>query len=395
MVDDKGASDRGGSVRINLPGDQPADETGARHDRKSKGFFARIHWTAWTAAGLVGAIVLFGAISLILANIAGATEIAKGTTVDGVGVGAMRPSAAAAELDATQIGVNQKPITITWQNQTYTFDPKTANVRVDGAATAAAALAETAHESIWTRAENMYLGKSVDPRNRADNNGISGWVPNIPQHLSAAPVSATVSGTPGQTLAVSQSSDQTGLNQTDLVGQIAHELQYPSDRSNIVAQTGVVATPAESTAQLQADVNGSYFLYVDQADTGPLDSESVSLYEAGKYDESFPVATGLAQWPTQVGLTSIQDHVTCPVWTQPNNSWASKPGAQTPGCAADNPLGKYWMGIGDGEGFHVSPLTVRSHGCIHMNVDQVGQLFDTVPNGTPVFITPLSPALGG
>ncbi len=394
MISENRPPDTGGSAaehphapRINLPAEASADSsTKNDHSTPKRTTPKQHHRWLWSAVVIAGLLVAFLGVSIVLANTTSANEIAKGTTIEGVNVGGMTTADAAKTLDSANISANQQPVTVNWNNKTYTFDPSQAGVKVDSQASADAALKATSGENFLTRTVDMYFGQDVAPQYTHSADAVTHFVQGLPQDRSAAPQNATITGTPGQTLSVTKSHDQTGLDQKGLESAINAELANPGDRSPITAQTGVVAKASVTTDQLQKDVDGANFLYVDQTTAGPLNHQSVSLYQNGKYVESFPVATGQPAWPTQSRLTKIESHTTCPVWTQPNSAWTSNPGAKTPGCAPNNPLGKYWMGIGDGEGFHVSPVNVRSHGCIHMNEADIAKLFNEVPNATPVYV---------
>jgi hypothetical protein len=105
---------------------------------------------------------------------------------------------------------------------------------------------------------------------------------------------------------------------------------------------------------------------------------------------SFPVATGMAAYPTPLGSFRIATKQRNPWWYPPKAGWAAgaKPIPPGPG----NPLGTRWMGLNVGAvGIHGTPDAASigysaSHGCIRMRIANAEWLFERVRVGTPVFI---------
>ena len=105
---------------------------------------------------------------------------------------------------------------------------------------------------------------------------------------------------------------------------------------------------------------------------------------------SFPVATGMAAYPTPLGSFRVATKQRNPWWYPPPAGWAAgaKPIPPGPG----NPLGTRWMGLNVGAvGIHGTPDAASigysaSHGCIRMRIPNAEWLFERVRIGTPVFI---------
>src|SRR5688572_13837177 len=105
---------------------------------------------------------------------------------------------------------------------------------------------------------------------------------------------------------------------------------------------------------------------------------------------SFPIATGMAAYPTPLGSFRIVTKQRNPWWYPPPTGWAAgaKPIPPGPG----NPLGTRWMGLNVGAvGIHGTPDAASigysaSHGCIRMRIPNAEWLFERVRIGTPVFI---------
>jgi lipoprotein-anchoring transpeptidase ErfK/SrfK len=104
---------------------------------------------------------------------------------------------------------------------------------------------------------------------------------------------------------------------------------------------------------------------------------------------SFPVAVGMAAYPTPLGSYSIRAKTRNPWWYPPDAPWAE--GAQPVPPGPGNPLGTRWMGLGGGVGIHGtynsgSIGSAASHGCIRMHISSSEWLFERVRIGTRVFI---------
>ncbi len=105
---------------------------------------------------------------------------------------------------------------------------------------------------------------------------------------------------------------------------------------------------------------------------------------------TFPIATGMAAYPTPLGSFTIRRMARNPWWYPPRSDWAkgAKPIPPGPG----NPLGTRWMGLSvGGVGIHGTPNAASigysaSHGCIRMRISNAEWLFERVRLGTPVFI---------
>ncbi|HXV32999.1 MAG TPA: L,D-transpeptidase [Gaiellaceae bacterium] len=109
-----------------------------------------------------------------------------------------------------------------------------------------------------------------------------------------------------------------------------------------------------------------------------------------KVQRTFPIATGMAAYPTPLGSFTIARMARNPWWYPPKSDWAkgAKPIPPGPG----NPLGTRWMGLSvGGVGIHGTPDAASigysaSHGCIRMRIPAAEWLFERVRLGTPVFI---------
>ena len=107
--------------------------------------------------------------------------------------------------------------------------------------------------------------------------------------------------------------------------------------------------------------------------------------------KTYPVGIGDMDWITPTGTYKIGLKQIDPVWHVPA-SLQEKYGVKTMPPGPDNPLGKYWMGLGDSHyGIHGTPMPwsigrPATHGCIRLYDEDIKTLFRTVPAGTNVKI---------
>jgi lipoprotein-anchoring transpeptidase ErfK/SrfK len=118
----------------------------------------------------------------------------------------------------------------------------------------------------------------------------------------------------------------------------------------------------------------------------------LTLYKKLKKVKTYPIAVGQAGLETPEGLYKIANKAENPAWHVPNSAWAgSLAGTVIPGGAPDNPIKARWLGVYDGVGVHGttdrgSIGSNASHGCIRMYIEDVEELYDEVPIGSPIYI---------
>lgn len=116
-----------------------------------------------------------------------------------------------------------------------------------------------------------------------------------------------------------------------------------------------------------------------------LPSRTLELYSNNSLIKVYPIAVGKPSTPSPLGNFQIINKEVNPSWIHPRtgNSIPSGP---------DNPLGYRWMEFYDLYGIHGTnaPWAIGlavSNGCIRMHEEDVEELFEVVPYGTPVRIT--------
>jgi L,D-transpeptidase ErfK/SrfK len=129
----------------------------------------------------------------------------------------------------------------------------------------------------------------------------------------------------------------------------------------------------------------------------------MQLYDFTRPDatEIYAVAIGDEMDPSLIGSFRIGAKREHPVWTVPASIRAEKPElpAVVP-AGPDNPLGDYWMTIGNTTyGVHGTnnPWSIgrmATHGCIRLYNDEMARLYEHVKVGTPIRLMYESVKLG-
>lgn len=120
---------------------------------------------------------------------------------------------------------------------------------------------------------------------------------------------------------------------------------------------------------------------------------TLDLYEGLTVRKDYTVGVGALRFPTPPGAYYVRSKAKNPTWNNPGSAWArSMPRYIGPGPR--NPLGTRALRLDRGAlVIHGTPQpwTIgqrSSHGCIRMKRPDVEELFEIVPQGTPVFIVP-------
>src|ERR1043166_3909896 len=109
----------------------------------------------------------------------------------------------------------------------------------------------------------------------------------------------------------------------------------------------------------------------------------MDVFRDGTLLKSYKIGIGYQQFPLPTGFRKAEQIIFNPTWTQPNESWASDPGAITPAGAAGNPLGPIKIPIGGANLIHGGKSlakigTFASHGCVGLTNDEVKDFTKTL-----------------
>ncbi|WP_312524268.1 L,D-transpeptidase family protein [Anaerospora sp.] len=116
-----------------------------------------------------------------------------------------------------------------------------------------------------------------------------------------------------------------------------------------------------------------------------LPSRTLELYSGNTLVKTYPVAIGKFSTPTPQGTFFITSKEIDPAWYPPK-------GGKIVQSGPDNPLGYRWMEFFPLYGIHGTNAPwaigeVVSNGCVRMQEEDVEELFEIIPCGTPVYVT--------
>ncbi len=113
----------------------------------------------------------------------------------------------------------------------------------------------------------------------------------------------------------------------------------------------------------------------------------MDVFRDGVLLKSFKIGIGYQEFPLPTGFRKAEMIIFNPTWTQPNESWASNPGAVVPAGAAGNPLGPIKVPIGGANLIHGGKVlakigTFASHGCVGLTNDEVKDFAKVLADAT-------------
>ncbi|MCH2200694.1 MAG: L,D-transpeptidase family protein [Fuerstiella sp.] len=111
----------------------------------------------------------------------------------------------------------------------------------------------------------------------------------------------------------------------------------------------------------------------------------LTIHAHGYFVQRYDIGTGEGD-RTPVGQFTVQEKIENPTWYNPD-------GGQVDRDDPLNPLGEYWIGLGDHIGIHgtidlQSIGSARSRGCIHMRDADIAEVFALLGHGASVRIRP-------
>lgn len=149
-------------------------------------------------------------------------------------------------------------------------------------------------------------------------------------------------------------------------------------------QVMTLALERRSSQTDTAAANGSELTQLKGPNAVPPDTRIVvnipafrmDVFRDGTLLKSYRIGIGYQEFPLPTGFRKAEMIIFNPTWTQPNESWASNPGAVVPAGAAGNPLGPIKIPIGGANLIHGGKAlakigTFASHGCVGLTNDQV------------------------
>ncbi|HEX6228985.1 MAG TPA: L,D-transpeptidase/peptidoglycan binding protein [Solirubrobacterales bacterium] len=312
-------------------------------------------------------------------------RIAEGVTIGGVDVGGLGPQEAKREVRRQLLAPLRHSLRVGYGGESWRLPGERLKVHADLDRAVAEALEASRDGGLPTRIVRYVSGGDVDEQVSAEVSyskpAINRFVRRIAAGVNREPKDATVAAD-GDSLSVAPAEWGRKLRDNLLTEQLhAAVLNADADHS-IAARTRPV--PPEVTADEVAEEYPAY-LTLDRA------NYTLRLWKNLKLAEEYTVAVGQVGLETPEGLYSIETKEVEPTWHVPESDWAGDLAGQSIPPGPGNPLKARWMGIYDGAGIHgteeTSSLgTSASHGCVRMAIDEVIELYDQVPVGTPIYI---------
>jgi lipoprotein-anchoring transpeptidase ErfK/SrfK len=322
------------------------------------------------------AVLVLFVISVFL-ELANTGRMADGVKIDGKAVGGMT------RVEALKVAMSQarpleKQFELYIEDKEFTIDAKSIDFRVEPKAMALAAYLKGRQGFLPVRLFKRLFGMNTNVNVPVifsyDQAALKKRIESIQKEVEREPSSAyikIVSGSPE--IVPSKAGIKVGVN--DTISAVAKAL--PTTQRRIAVVFDYIKP------ELTEEDIGSIVLI-------QLSRFRLFLFKGEKYINDYPVAVGMPKYPTPTGKFHITYKEKNPTWL-PTSEWAlDKQGIpQPPG--PDNPLGGYWMDLGEGIGIHATPFVKSlgeqaSHGCIRMDPNDAEALFNIVKVGTPVFI---------
>lgn len=126
-------------------------------------------------------------------------------------------------------------------------------------------------------------------------------------------------------------------------------------------------------------IKGPFSAFVDLSDF------ELTIHAHGFVVKRYSVGIG-QDGSSPIGKFKVLEKIPTPQYTDPD-------GKVTAGGAPDNPLGPYWLDLGDSYGIHgtIDPESIgkaESRGCIRMRNEEVAEVYDFLITGSEVVIRP-------
>jgi len=160
----------------------------------------------------------------------------------------------------------------------------------------------------------------------------------------------------------------------DTLETIAQKYQVPWQ---YLARLNGTSTETLQAGQKLKILNGPFGAVVD------LNSFEMTIHAHGWYVHRYRIGVGKDQ-DTPVGEFTVQVKRENPNWVQPGGETVAADDPQ-------NPLGEYWIGLGEHIGIHgtIDPESIgreTSRGCIHLADGDISEVFNLLGTGSKVVI---------
>jgi hypothetical protein len=307
-------------------------------------------------------------------------RVLPGVRIAGIDVGGMTAPEAERALASTAADILERPIEVRGGRQVWQLTAESLGTRVDVASAVDEAMAQSRdyHWSarLYRRLLHRPIDREIDLPVRYENGHVKVFVEEAAAAIERLPRDAHLDYVDGKLI---KRSSRLGR---DLKEGVSIRRLRDAVRTDATSVTMEVRRIRPSVSE---DTLGQTIII-------RLSENQLYLYEGLDLVTTYPVATGLPEYPTPQGHWLIINKRVNPTWYNPAlDSWGSGlPEIVPPG--PDNPLGTRALDL-DASGIRIhgtyassSIGTYASHGCIRMFIADSEELFGRVEVGTPVII---------
>jgi lipoprotein-anchoring transpeptidase ErfK/SrfK len=312
-------------------------------------------------------------------------QIAPGVQIAGIDVGGHSRSEARDLLKTNVVRPLMQPVTVKFEDQSFEIAPKEIGMKADVDGMIDEAVDASRQGSLPARlvryATDGAVSKNLEPKIGYSGDKLDKAVAAIAEKIDRDPIDATITPSP-ESIKPTPGKDGIKVDEGDLNDQVVQALQVGA--GNRTVNPEVSKTPPEVTTD---ELAAKYPTYVT-IDRGNF---KLILWKNLKIKKTYGIAVGQAGLETSAGEYTINDKQINPTWHVPDSAWAGDLAGQDIPPGPGNPLVARWMGFFDGEGIHGtnepdSIGSAASHGCVRMRPEDVIDLYDRVPLGTPLYI---------
>jgi lipoprotein-anchoring transpeptidase ErfK/SrfK len=324
-------------------------------------------------------------VGLLVLDLARANHVAEGVNVDGTDIGG-RTAEEATEVVRTEVAEPlRRTVVAARGDQEFELSPAESRLEVDVEATVDVAVARSREAIPGIRAIGDLIGArevevDIDPAIRYSSQAVESFTERVAEELDRPPRDAEVEAS------------AEGLQTT------AERAGFDVDRAELRNRVeAALSSPDQHDLRVPGERIAPQATLEDLADRHPhyivIDREGFRLryYQELEHEATYPISVGDIGHRTPAGDYDISNKAVNPTWHVPDSDWAGDLAGETIPPGPDNPIKSRWLGVEDGIGIHgtdeVGSIAERaSRGCIRMLIDDVEELYDQVPVGTPVYI---------
>ena len=312
-------------------------------------------------------------------------RLLPGMVIAGVDVGGMDDREALAAVEAAIRPELDRVLELRWEDRSWTTTPRELGARDNSESAIAQALAASEAASFLDRVRMQVLGSEFEFENDIaisfNRKQARGFIEGIASGFDRDARDASVDYSTGWVEVVP---DRTGRKV--IRSKARSELMAALEDNLPIVELPVKVIKPEATTK-----------DFEQVLLVRIGENKLYLYEDGEITHSWPVATGLPEYPTPTGQYEVTELRYMPTWVNPSpDTWGKDMPAEIP-PGPGNPLGLRAINwSAPAIRFHGTSALYSlgynaSHGCVRMSNDDVIELYDMIDVGTPIVSTVVAP----